>query len=108
MSAPRIVSLVPSLTELVCELGRADWLVGRTGFCIHPRAALARVPKVGGTKTVNVERIRKLAPTHLIVNIDENEKPTVDRLAEFVPNVIVTHPITVDDNFELYQRFGHL
>ena len=108
MSAPRIVSLVPSLTELVCELGRADWLVGRTGFCTHPRAALARVPKVGGTKTVNVERIRKLAPTHLIVNVDENEKPTVDRLAEFVPNVIVTHPITVDDNFELYQRFGHL
>jgi rare lipoprotein A len=108
MSTPRIVSLVPSLTELVCELGRSEWLVGRTGFCIHPHEALARVPKVGGTKTVNVERIRQLAPTHLIVNIDENEKPTVDRLAEFVPNVIVTHPITVEDNIELYQRFGRL
>ncbi|MFZ9626077.1 MAG: helical backbone metal receptor, partial [Burkholderiaceae bacterium] len=70
MSTPRIVSLVPSLTELVCALGRADWLVGRTGFCVHPREALAQVPKVGGTKTVNIEKIRSLAPTHLIVNID--------------------------------------
>ncbi len=108
MNTPRIVSLVPSLTELVCALGRADWLVGRTGFCIHPGGPLARIPKVGGTKTVNIERIRKLAPTHLIVNIDENEKPTVDRLAEFVPNVIVTHPISIEDNFELYRRFGSL
>jgi rare lipoprotein A len=108
MSTPRIVSLVPSLTELVCALGRGDWLVGRTGFCVHPREALAQVPKVGGTKTVNIEKIRSLAPTHLIVNIDENEKPTVEALSEFIPNVVVTHPIDIHDNFELYQRFGRL
>jgi len=108
MSAPRIVSLVPSLTELVCALGRGDWLVGRTGFCVHPREALVQVPKVGGTKTVNIEKIRRLAPTHLIVNIDENEKPTVEALSEFIPNVVVTHPIAIHDNFELYQRFGRL
>ena len=47
---PRIVSLVPSLTELVCELGLSAQLVGRTGFCIHPRAVLRPIPKVGGTK----------------------------------------------------------
>lgn len=108
MSEPRIVSLVPSLTELVCELGLARHLVGRTGYCIHPHEALANVPKVGGTKTVNIERIRRLAPTHLIVNVDENEKPTVDTLAQFVPQVIVTHPIEVEDNFALYRRFGDL
>ena len=108
MNTPRIVSLVPSLTELVWALGRGDWLVGRTGYCVHPREALAQVPKVGGTKTVNIEKIRRLAHTHLIVNIDENEKPTVDTLSEFIPNVVVTHPITVDDNFELYRRFGGL
>jgi rare lipoprotein A len=108
MSTPRIVSLVPSLTELLCALGRGEWLVGRTGFCVHPREALAQVPKVGGTKTVNIEKIRSLAPTHLIVNIDENEKPTVEALSEFIPNVVVTHPIAVNDNFELYQRFGRL
>ena len=107
MSAkPRIVSLVPSLTELLCELGLAPYLVGRTGFCVHPAAALAAIPKVGGTKTVHIERIRRLAPTHCIVNVDENEKPTVEEIARFVPHIIVTHPITVEDNFALYREFG--
>jgi ABC-type hemin transport system substrate-binding protein len=45
----RIVSLVPSITELVCDLGLAPQLVGRTGFCIHPRATVKAIPKVGGT-----------------------------------------------------------
>jgi ABC-type Fe3+-hydroxamate transport system substrate-binding protein len=109
VSAPlRIVSLVPSLTELVCELGLLPSLVGRTGFCIHPREALRAVPKVGGTKDVDLDKVRALAPTHLIVNIDENEKAAVDALARFVPEVIVTHPIEVADNFELYERFGRL
>lgn len=108
MSVPRIVSLVPSLTELLCELGLRDALVGRTGFCIHPREALREVPKVGGTKSVDIDRIRALAPTHLVVNVDENEKPTVDELATFVPQVVVTHPIAVEDNGALIERFGRL
>ncbi len=69
----RIVCLVPSITELLCELGLAGKLVGRTGFCIHPQEVVAGIPKVGGTKDVNIEKIRKLAPTHVVVNIDENE-----------------------------------
>lgn len=106
--APRIVSLVPSLTELICELGLAQWLVGRTGFCIHPKTALAAVPKVGGTKDVNIDKIRALAPTHLIVNIDENEKPTVDALARFIPHVIVTHPLAPTDNPALFRLIGNI
>ena len=102
----RIVSLVPSITELLCELGLHQYLVGRTGFCIHPRELLQNIPKVGGTKDVNIEKIRRLAPTHLIVNIDENEKPTVDQLAAFIPNVIVTHPVRVTDNFDLFRLLG--
>jgi ABC-type Fe3+-hydroxamate transport system substrate-binding protein len=102
----RIVSLVPSITELLCELGLAPQLVGRTGFCIHPAATVAAIPKVGGTKDVNIEKIRKLAPTHVVVNIDENEKPTVDRLAEFVPHVVVTHPLGPRDNLALARLMG--
>jgi len=105
---PRIVSLVPSVTELVCALGLSPYLVGRTGFCIHPADTLAAVPKVGGTKDVNIEKIRRLAPTHLLVNIDENEKPTVEQLAGFVPNVIVTHPVAPRDNLALYRLIGGL
>lgn len=102
----RIVSLVPSLTELLCALGLREHIVGRTGFCIHPREALRDVPKVGGTKDVDVERVRSLAPTHVVVNVDENDKPSVDRIARFVPHVVVTHPVTVDDNLALIESFG--
>jgi len=102
----RIVSLVPSITELVCELGLADQLVGRTGFCIHPKEALEKVPKVGGTKSVNLKKIRALAPTHVIVNVDENRKETADALAGFVPNLIVTHPLAPRDNLSLYRQIG--
>lgn len=105
-AAPRIVSLVPSLTELLCDLGLIDALVGRTGFCIHPRAALRTVRKVGGTKDVKLDVVRELEPTHLIVNIDENRRETVEALAEFVPNVIVTHPCVPQDNFALYRLLG--
>lgn len=105
---PRIVSLVPSVTELVCDLGLSSWLVGRTGFCIHPQSLLADVPKIGGTKDVNIDKIRALAPTHLIVNIDENEKPTVDTLARFIPHVIVTHPLAPEDNPDLFRLIGHI
>jgi ABC-type Fe3+-hydroxamate transport system substrate-binding protein len=102
----RIVSLVPSITELVCELGLADQLVGRTGFCIHPKEALRKIPKVGGTKSVNLKKIRELAPTHVIVNVDENKKETADALSEFVPNLIVTHPLAPLDNLALYRQIG--
>jgi ABC-type Fe3+-hydroxamate transport system substrate-binding protein len=102
----RIVCLVPSVTELLFALGIGDRLVGRTGFCIHPKDHIKTVPKVGGTKSVDIERIRELAPTHLIVNIDENEKPTIDQLANFVPNVIVTHPLGPVDNLPLYRLLG--
>ena len=104
--AARIVSLVPSITELLCDLGLAANIVGRTGFCIHPADMVAAIPKVGGTKDVNLEKIRKLAPTHLVVNIDENQKPTVEALAEFVPHIVVTHPLAPRDNLALARLMG--
>ena len=104
----RIVSLVPSITELVCDLGLADQLVGRTGFCVHPKEALKKIPKVGGTKSVNLKKIRELTPTHVIVNVDENRKETADALAQFVPHVVVTHPLGPLDNLELYRNLGKL
>lgn len=104
----RIVSLVPSLTELLCDLGLGERVVGRTGFCIHPADQVKRIPKIGGTKSVNIEKIRRLAPTHLVVNVDENEKLTVEALAGAIPGlrVIVTHPQAPEDNLALYRLFG--
>lgn len=107
-SAPdaRIVSLVPSITELLCDLGLASQLVGRTGFCIHPAGTVRAIPKVGGTKDVNLAKLRRLAPSHVVVNIDENEKPTVDEIARFVPHVVVTHPNAPRDNLDLVRLMG--
>ncbi|MCX7156364.1 MAG: helical backbone metal receptor [Rhodocyclales bacterium] len=105
---PRIVSLVPSLTELICDLGLADCLVGRTGFCVHPREVLRHVPKVGGTKDVKLDAVRTLAPTHLIADIDENRRDAVEAMMEFVPQVVVVHPQTVDDNLGLYALLGRI
>jgi ABC-type Fe3+-hydroxamate transport system substrate-binding protein len=102
----RIVCLVPSITELVCDLDLSAELVGRTGFCIHRRAIVRDIPKVGGTKDVRLERVRELAPTHVIVNIEENRRETAEQLAEFVPHVIVTHPQAPLDNLELYRLLG--
>ena len=102
----RIVSLVPSLTELLCDLGLARQLAGRTGFCIHPAALVGTIAKIGGTKDVNIEKIRQLAPTHLVVNIDENERPTVELLAQFVPHIVVTHPMGPRDNLGLARLLG--
>jgi len=102
----RVVSLVPSITELLFDLGLAGKVVGRTGFCVFPRDQVRKVPKVGGTKSIDLPRLRRLAPTHVIVNIDENPRPLVEEIAKFVPNVVVTHPLGPHDNLALYRLLG--
>ena len=101
---PRIASLVPSITELLVALGLRDHMVARTGFCIHPQEALRDVPKVGGTKDVNLAKLRRLAPSHVIVNKDENQLETVEALREFVPHILVTHPQGPADNLALLDQ----
>ena len=104
----RIVSLVPSITELLFSLGLGAQIVGRTGFCIHPRDAVRDVPKVGGTKDVKLDALRALNPTHVIVNVDENDLSTFQKIQEFAPHVIVTHPNAPEDNIALYKLLGEI
>src|SRR6187455_3834106 len=106
---PRIASLVPSLTELVVALGLGDRLVARTGWCIHPAEALAGVAKVGGTKTVNLAKLRRLAPTHVLVNVDENRRETIDAIEAWgdeAPKIVVTHPRDPVDNLALVDQLA--
>jgi ABC-type Fe3+-hydroxamate transport system substrate-binding protein len=106
----RIVSLVPSLTELLFALELGDAVVGRTGFCVHPSPDVRRVPKMGGTKTVDEAAVIAARPTHVVVNIDENEAPTVERLQQALPQTqwVITHPCRMQDNLPLYARFGEV
>ena len=105
-AAPRIASLVPSLTELLFALGLGERVIARTGFCVHPRDAVRRVPKVGGTKDVDLDALRAARPTHLVVNVDETRREVVDAARAFIPDVIVTHPLVPEDNRRLYELFG--
>ena len=104
----RIVSLVPSLTELLFDLGLGAQVVGRTRYCVHPADRVAAVPGLGGTKKIRLDRLRALAPTHVLVNIDENTRATADAVAEIVPHVVVTHPLDPADNPGLYRLIGGL
>ncbi len=103
MSSPRlrIASLVPSLTELLASLGLHEYLVARTGFCIHPSEIVRDVPKVGGTKDVRLDRLRVLGSSHLLVNVDENRLETIRDIeawpAHSRPQIVVTHPQGPDD-----------
>ena len=109
-SAVRIASLVPSLTELVVALGLGDRLVARTGYCIHPAGEVGRVAKIGGTKDVNLSKLRRLAPTHVIVNMDENRRETVDAIVAWgdeAPEIVVTHPMAPEDNLALVDQLAH-
>jgi ABC-type Fe3+-hydroxamate transport system substrate-binding protein len=112
VGTPRIACLVPSITELLFSLGLGAHVVARTGFCIHPREGVAHVAKVGGTKDVNVKKLLGLAPTHVIVNIDENRVALLDQLAAAgppqAPRVIVTHPVAPVDNIRLYGLLGSI
>lgn len=102
----RIVSLVPSITELLFDLGLGGQVVGRTHYCVHPRPEVDLVPSVGGTKKVAMERLVALAPTHVVANVDENSREQVAAIAALGPAVVVTHPIAVDDNLALYRLLG--
>jgi ABC-type Fe3+-hydroxamate transport system substrate-binding protein len=77
----RVVSLCPSLTELVFDLGRGDALVGRTKFCVHPADRVAAVPSVGGTKNPKIERVVALAPDLVLLNEEENRREDAEALA---------------------------
>ncbi|HRC72496.1 MAG TPA: helical backbone metal receptor [Candidatus Competibacter sp.] len=107
VAAPaRILSLVPSITELLFVLKLGEQLVGRTHYCVHPPHRVAKLPSVGGTKKIRYARLQALQPTHVIVNIDENPRELAERLMADGFEVIVTHPLTPEDNVPLYRLIG--
>jgi ABC-type Fe3+-hydroxamate transport system substrate-binding protein len=108
-AAPRrIVSLVPSLSEALFALGLGPRVVGVTDWCVHPRDEVARVPKVGGTKTPDLAAIRALAPDLVLANREENRRRDVERLQQAGLDVWVTYPRTVREGAELLAEIAGL
>jgi ABC-type Fe3+-hydroxamate transport system substrate-binding protein len=81
----RIISVVPSQTELLFNLGLTDEVIGITKFCIHPHEKFRTTEKVGGTKQLDLEKIKALHPDLIIANKEENDKAQIEALAEFFP-----------------------
>ncbi|MDQ1095384.1 MULTISPECIES: ABC transporter substrate-binding protein [Chryseobacterium] len=103
-----VISLVPSITEALFDLGLTEHhITGRTKFCIHPEDRIKNIPVIGGTKNLNLEKIRNLRPDLIIANKEENTKEQVETLMkEF--KVVVTHVETVEDNYYLLKTLGTL
>lgn len=103
----RIVSIVPSQTELLFDLGLSEEVAGITKFCIHPAEMFRTKTRVGGTKKLNFEKIRTLQPDLIIGNKEENEKEQVLALMnEF--NVWMSDIYTIDDALHMIRSVGEL
>jgi ABC-type Fe3+-hydroxamate transport system substrate-binding protein len=101
----RIVSLVPSLTEWLVALGLEEELVGITPFCVHPSHLKGQKTKVGGTKNPNIERIRLLKPTVVVLNKEENREEDAALLSEFT-TLLVTEISSVTQAWEEMKRIA--
>ncbi|MXX17906.1 MAG: ABC transporter substrate-binding protein [Dehalococcoidia bacterium] len=106
MAPERIVSLVPSLTELVWWLGCGDALRGRTRFCEEPAGEIEVVPTIGGTKNPDIEAISAIAPDLVIANREENRREDVEALQHAGLNVLLTDPNSVEEALAMTAELG--
>lgn len=103
----RIVSLVPSQTELLYDLGLREEVVGITKFCIHPQEWFRSKTRVGGTKQLELDRIRSLQPDLIIANKEENVKSQIEALAAEFP-VWISDVNNLQDAYEMIYSLGVL
>lgn len=103
----RVVSLCPSQTELLFKLGVGDRVVGVTKFCVHPKAQVQQRARVGGTKNVDIERVRALRPDLVLAEKEENTHETVLELEREFP-VFVTDVVDVDSALAMITTVGRV
>ena len=106
MPPRRIVSLVPSTTELLCALGLAEALVGVTVYCVEPREVVRTKTRVGGEKDPDLETIRALKPDLVVANIEENRREDVEALRAAGVEVFITYPRSVTESLAMIRELG--
>lgn len=104
----KVISLVPSITEALFDLGLTEnEIIGRTKFCIHPSEKVKNVEIIGGTKNLNLEKIKNLKPDLILANKEENVKEQVeDLMSDF--KVTVTNVENIEDNYYLLKNLGSI
>lgn len=103
----RIVSLVPSITETLIELGAGNRVVGITNYCIHPARAVENIPRLGGPKSISVEKIDALQPDLVITDKEENRETNIEPLRGKYP-MFVTYVRTVEHAVKMVSDLGLL
>lgn len=106
-SPKKIISLVPSQTELLYDLGLEDNIIAITKFCVHPYHLKSTKEIIGGTKNVKFDKIKGLQPDIIIANKEENTLEIVEELSKICP-VWVTDIVTIEDNLKMIHDFGQL
>tara|TARA_R110000868_G_scaffold259361_7_gene517396 strand:+ start:17401 stop:18144 length:744 start_codon:yes stop_codon:yes gene_type:complete len=106
MPYKRVISLVPSLTELLIDFGLKDRLVGRTKFCIHPKEIVSDLQPIGGTKNPNIQKILSLKPDLIITNKEENRKEDVIELSKHC-EVVLTEIDTIEEALQWISKLGN-
>ncbi|UXP34041.1 helical backbone metal receptor [Reichenbachiella agarivorans] len=101
----RIISLVPSITELLFDLGLGDRVVGITKFCVHPARGLQEKTKIGGTKNIKTERIASLNPDLILANKEENTKSDIEGIWDQYP-VWVSDVNGLSDALDMIESVG--
>jgi ABC-type Fe3+-hydroxamate transport system substrate-binding protein len=103
----RIISLVPSLTELLFDLGLTDEVVGITKFCVHPEQWFRSKNRIGGTKQLNLPLIESLKPDLVIASKEENVKEQVEAVKQFCP-VYCSDISNLQESYEVMEHLGFL
>ena len=103
----RIVSLVPSQTELLFDLGLGDRVVGITKFCIHPNEWYTSKSRIGGTKDVDFEKVKALEPDLIIGNKEENDKKNIVSLKSIAP-IWMSDIYTLEDSLTMMIQLGEI
>lgn len=103
----RIISLVPSQTELLFDLGLNEEVAGITKFCVHPGEWLRTKTKVGGTKQLHPDKIKQLQPDLIIANKEENVQEQIEELAKDFP-VWISDVNNLNDALEMIKAVGNI
>lgn len=101
----RIISLVPSQTELLYYLGLEEEVIGITKFCVHPQQWFQNKTRIGGTKVIDIQKIKALKPDLVIANKEENVKAQIEALQAFAP-VWISDINNLDDALEMIEKVG--
>lgn len=103
----RIISLVPSITVTLFDLGLEKSIVGRTKFCNHPKQLVKSIPSFGGTKNLNIDKILTLQPDLIIANKEENEQSQIEVLKQHC-KVWISDVKNLSDNNEMIEKIGRI